>query len=225
MIEKKHCFMEFHTRLQRFISGNKLSQICFSGVYGVRPNSTVCCWTFQSPTSRDIPRTEKHVTHWSIRQCADKRFVYYNSSTILQWTGEEHGRRTHRITTFLPVSVKSSASSAFFYLLYKWAPSTATRTTLTSTIGVRRWKCGCGWNSYLSRGYFQVQQLFFNHIVTTVRQLRIISKGGTMGRMNVRQRSYSNKPSSTGKCVRVNIPAVRSKGSQRLPISCSSAYN
>ena len=76
----------------------------------------------------------------------------------------------------------------------------------------------------ISREYYLVQQLFFNYKVTTARQLRI-SKGGTMGRMNLRQRSYSGKPWSTGKCVRVYIPALWSKGSQRLSILCSSAYD
>ena len=59
-----------------------------------------------------------------------------------------------------------------------------------------------------------MQQIFVNYKVTTARQLRI-SKGVTMGRMNLCQRSYCNKPCSTGNCVRVYIPAFRSKSSQR----------
>ena len=66
----------------------------------------------------------------------------------------------------------------------------------------------------MGREYYLVQQLFVNHKVTTARQLRI-SKGGTMGRMDLCQRSYNKKPCSNGKCVRVHIPAFRSRGSQR----------
>ena len=75
----------------------------------------------------------------------------------------------------------------------------------------------------ISREYYLVQQFFVNYKVTTARQLRI-SKDGTMGRMNWRQRSYNKKPCSTGKCVWVYIPALKSKGSQRPSVLCSSAY-
>ena len=66
----------------------------------------------------------------------------------------------------------------------------------------------------ICRECYLVQQFFVNYKVATARQLRI-SKGGTMGRMNLSQRSHSNKPCSTGKCVRVYIPALRIKGSKR----------
>ena len=54
--------MVFDTRLRRFISGKKLSLFFDSAVYAVRPDTTLCYRTFQSPTNRDVPRTEKCVT-------------------------------------------------------------------------------------------------------------------------------------------------------------------
>ena len=88
----------------------------------------------------------------------------------------------------------------------------------------RRWNCGYSWNWYLRKKYYLVQKFFVNNKITTAPQLRI-SKGGTMGPMNLSQWPYNNKLSSTGKCVRVYIPALRSKGSHRLSILCSSAYD
>ena len=49
------------------------------------------------------------------RQCTDKRLAYHNSATRLQWAGEEQGRRTHRITTFLPVSVQALLQPSFTF--------------------------------------------------------------------------------------------------------------
>ena len=103
-----------------------------------------------------------------------------------------------------------SASSAFLYLLNKWAPPTATRTALPSTIGDRHWKCGYGWNWYSSREYFLVLLFSVNYKVATARQLRIC-KGGTTGRMKLCQRSFSNMPCSRKMCTSM----YSSKGSQR----------
>ena len=47
--------MEFHTRLRRFISRKK------SSLFLILP--CAIAFFFQSPTNRDVPRTEKRVTH------------------------------------------------------------------------------------------------------------------------------------------------------------------
>ena len=51
---KKHCFVEFQTRLRCFINGKKSSLLS---------DSAVCYLTFQSRPNRDVQRTEKRVTH------------------------------------------------------------------------------------------------------------------------------------------------------------------
>ena len=46
------------------------------------------------------------MTHNRVGNVPAKRLAYYNSATRLQWTGEEQGPRTHRITTFSLICVK-----------------------------------------------------------------------------------------------------------------------
>ena len=88
-------------------------------------DSAVCYRTFQSPTNRDVPRTEKRVTHKPNRQCTDKRLAYHNSATRLQCTEEGEGSleksRAHRITTCLPLSVQALLQpSLTFYTVFSF---------------------------------------------------------------------------------------------------------
>ena len=72
---KTHCLVEFDTRLRRLISGKKLNPFLIL----LRPDSTVCDRTFQSPTNRDAPRTEKRITYNQMDSVPMKRLTYCNS--------------------------------------------------------------------------------------------------------------------------------------------------
>ena len=45
-------------KIAAFNKCEKIKPVFNSAVYGVRPDSTVCCRTFQSPTNRDVPRNQ-----------------------------------------------------------------------------------------------------------------------------------------------------------------------
>ena len=98
--------MEFDTRLRRSISGKKIKPVSDSGV---------CYRTFQSPTNRDVPRTEKRVTHNQIGNVPTKRLVYHNSATRCNGprAGKNHWKDHAPIASqpFCPSS--SSAFSAW----------------------------------------------------------------------------------------------------------------
>ena len=133
---KNHCFMEFHTRLRRFISGKKWS------LFLILP-----CTVYD----RILPRAIGLFNHRQTAMYRGRRSVLRtnrigNISTndwpiiISYKTAMDRGRGriTGRITRpshhNLSPRLCPSASSALLDLLYKRAPSTATRTALPSTI-------------------------------------------------------------------------------------------